>query len=458
MNKIKQNKITFTLILSAIAIIFSSLTILSLPVLFNYKSKVTIIENNFYKNFKLYLNSTGNISYKPFPKPHLLLENTIIDLNQPQEKDDGLIKTKNLKIFISLRDIYLRSFKNFVSTEISNTNIDLKFVNFKELRKHLYQNINKTIIINNSKIFLKNSQNEVILISPIKNALYKINNKTKVKNLNINGEIFGLNFKSKWERDYTKPKKSFHNIDILYPNIEIKNTLEFEKKDKFLGKSRINYRQDKLEYNFQFNNQKIKISSPNNENTNFNIESNIQLRPFYFNGSLMIKNKKVEKIIDNFLLKLTSYDENYMGNLNGFIKIKFDELNNKLIKEGELKLSINEKKININEAKFILDKIGYINSIIIFDENEDEGKKKFITTNQLTIENHIEFAKIFQIGSKKIKNIKRIHFDLEKEYGQTDFIIKNIKINDGETNLKSKDIFLVKNIQNLRSYIRELIN
>ena len=152
MNKIKQNKITFTLILLAIAIIFSSLTILSLPVLFNYKSKVTTIENNFYKNFKIYLNSSGNISYKPFPKPHLLLENAILDLNQSREKN-GLIKTKNLKIFISLRDVYLRSFKNFVSTEISNTNINLKFDNFKEIRKHLYQNINKTIIINNCKIF-----------------------------------------------------------------------------------------------------------------------------------------------------------------------------------------------------------------------------------------------------------------------------------------------------------------
>ena len=455
MNKIKQNKITFILILTSIAIIFSSLTLLSLPVLFNYKSKVTIIENNFYKNFKFYLQSSGNISYKPFPKPHLLLENAIIDLNQIQEKN-GLIKTKNLKIFISLRDIYLRSFKNFVSTEISNTNIDLKFDNFKELRKHLYQNINKTIIINNCKIFLKNKKNEVILISPIKNILYKINNKTKVKNFNIYGEVFGLNFKSEWERDYTKPKKSFHSINILYPNIEIKNALEFEKNNKFQGKSQINYRQDKLEYNFQFNNQKIKISSPNNKNTNFNIESNIQLRPFYFNGSLMIKNKKVEKIIDNLLLKLISYDENYLGNLNGFFKIKFDELNNKLIKKGEIKLSINEKKINFKKANFILDKIGYINSMISFEE--DQGEKKFITTNQLIIENHIEFAKTFQIGSKKIKNIKQIHFDLEKAYGQTDFIIKNVKINDGEINFKSGDIFLVKNIQNLRSYIRELMN
>ena len=91
-----------------------------------------------------------------------------------------------------------------------------------------------------------------------------------------------------------------------------------------------------------------------------------------------------------------------------------------------------------------------------FEENEDE--KKFITINQLFIENHIEFAKIFQIGSNKIKNVKQINFNLEKEYGQTDFIIKNIKINDGERILNSKDIFLVKNIQNLRAYIRELIN
>ena len=73
MNKIKQNKITFTLILAAILIIFSSLTILCLPVLFNYKSKVNIIEKNFYKNFKIHLKSSGEVSYKPFPKPHIFL-------------------------------------------------------------------------------------------------------------------------------------------------------------------------------------------------------------------------------------------------------------------------------------------------------------------------------------------------------------------------------------------------
>ena len=90
MNKIKQNKITFTFILTAIVIIFSSLTILSLPVLFDYKSKVTIIEKNFYKNFKIYLKSSGKISYKPFPKPHLLVENATINLKKPPVKEPNI--------------------------------------------------------------------------------------------------------------------------------------------------------------------------------------------------------------------------------------------------------------------------------------------------------------------------------------------------------------------------------
>ncbi len=104
MNKIKQNKITFTLILVFILIIFSSLTILSLPVLLNYKSKVAILEKKFYSNFKIYLNSQGNISYKPFPKPHLVVENAELNLIKSGEKK-AVLKTSNLKIYISLRDI-----------------------------------------------------------------------------------------------------------------------------------------------------------------------------------------------------------------------------------------------------------------------------------------------------------------------------------------------------------------
>ena len=91
MNKINQNKITFRLVLLAISIIFSSLTVLCLPVLFNYNSKVEIIEKNFSKNFKIYLNSSAKISYKPFPKPHLLVEKATLNLNKYIENEDSPI-------------------------------------------------------------------------------------------------------------------------------------------------------------------------------------------------------------------------------------------------------------------------------------------------------------------------------------------------------------------------------
>ena len=455
MNKIKQNKITFSLILIAFSVIFSSLIILSLPVIFNYNSKVQEIEKNFYKNFKIYLKSHEKISYKPFPKPHLLVEKASLNLSETSNKNN-LLNTYKLKIYITLRDIYLRSFKNYLSTEISDSNLELKMSDIKEFRKHLYKNINKPIIFNNCKIFIKNKIDDVIIISPINKISYKINNKNKVKYFIIDGSIFGLDFKSEWKRMYSSPKNSFLNINIINPSIKIENILKYESDKKFNGQVKIDYLKDKLEYNFQFNNEKIIIKSPKNKKSNFNLDTEIQINPFFFTGDLLIKNKKVEKIIDDILLYFLLYEENYLGNLNGLMKIKFDNLNNKLIKKGEINFNIKEKKININEVMFDLNKIGTIKADINFID--DKGSIKFVSKNKLDINNHIEFAKAFQVGSKKVKKIKEIYFEIEKNVGDTDFAITNVKINNEENIEKSNEIFIVKNIQNLRSHIRKIID
>ena len=450
MNKIKQNKITFNLILSVIAIIFSSLTILSLPVLFNYKSKVPVIEKNFYKNFKIYVKSSGQIKYKPFPKPHLIVENASLNLDNSSEKND-LITTSNLKIYISLRDIYLRSFSNFLSTEISNSNLNFKMEDIKELRKHLYQKVNKPIYLDNCKIFIRNKNMEVILISPINKVFYKIDKKNKIKSFKLIGELFGLNFKSDWRRDYKSPKTSIHTINIFNPNFEIKNNFEFENTQNFKGQSQMSYSQNKMEDNV------IKFISPKQKkNLNFIFEGRAQFKPFYFDGKLLIKDKKIEFIIDNLLSKLYLYDEKFIGNLNGTLKIKFDELDNKLLQNGEINLVINEKKIIFNEANFNLDKIGSIKTEIKFTEYN--GTTRFISKNKLDVKNHIEFAKTFQVGSKKAKDIQEIYFDLEKDLGSSDLILKNLKINSNGNFTNSDGIFVVKNIQNLRSYIRKVID
>ena len=322
-------------------------------------------------------------------------------MSQPADQDNFII-TKNLKIFISLRDIYLRSFDNFISTQILNTNLDFEISDFKDFRKHLYQKINKPIILKECKLFLRNKNKEVILISPIKKILYKISAKSKNKIFLYEGNLFGLNFKSEWKRNYETPNLSYHIINIVNPNIEIKNKFKYEKIKKFSANAQILYSQDKLNYNILFDNNIIKINSPDKKNINFNINGNIQLEPFYFDGELAIKNKKIEDISENLLLNLISYDENLIGNFNGNLKIKFNELDNKLIKNGEVDISVNEKKINIKRINFNLDKIGVLDSEIGFMENL--GEKVIVSKNVLNIKNHIEFAKAFQIDQKNKKN------------------------------------------------------
>ena len=145
-----------------------------------------------------------------------------------------------------------------------------------------------------------------------------------------------------------------------------------------------------------------------------------------------------------------------MGNLNGNFVLKFQDINNKLLKDGEISLSINERKINFKKINFDLDKIGDVVSQI--DIIDSQGSIKFYSKNKLNIKNHIEFAKKFQLSSKKVKKIKQINFDIEREIGKSDFILKNVKVDNIDDPNKFNEIFFVKNIQNLRAHIRKILD
>ena len=98
-----------------------------------------------------------------------------------------------------------------------------------------------------------------------------------------------------------------------------------------------------MEYNLIFKDNVVKFISPKQKkNLNFIFEGSAQLKPFYFDGKLLIKDKKIDLIIDNILSKLYLYDEKFVGNFNGILKIKFDKLDNKLLQNGEINLVINE--------------------------------------------------------------------------------------------------------------------
>ena len=97
---------------------------LSIPVLFNYKSIESIIERKFYSNFNINLNINGDIKYQLLPKPHLLISDSSLSINENNE--DMLLDIKNLKVFLYSNSLYPKSKINFEKFEIQNTNFILK--------------------------------------------------------------------------------------------------------------------------------------------------------------------------------------------------------------------------------------------------------------------------------------------------------------------------------------------
>ena len=68
------------------------------------------------------------------------------------------------------------------------------------------------------------------------------------------------------------------------------------------------------------------------------------------------------------------------------------------------------------------------------------------------------FAKVFQISSKKSKKLKQIDFNLEKKIGSSDFFITDAKVNNNQNPNRLIGESSIKNIQNLRKFIREFID
>ena len=450
--KIKSPKV----ILTSIVVFFTVILFLSLPVLFNYNSIQNLIEKKFYSEFKIKLKITDNISFKFFPRPHYLIKNANLDLNIKNDKS-SIVKTKNLKIFIPTKKIYSKSNIVIKKIEIEKTNFFFKTDDVLDFRNHLYYMINKPINIRDSKFFLLDEKNKTILISIIRKAKYFVNKKNNSKELKIKGNIFDSNYSSYWKRSYDKPKSTSNEIRIKKPNLFIENLFSFKDNLNFKGESSISFLNENMVINYLMKNDMIYISS-NKENKNQNIElkSKIELNPFFMNTTLNINNKDANFLIDNILSIIFNSKKAYLGNMNGNVTLLFDNIKNSLINKGTINLSIKESEIKLKNSLFEIKNVGKLKSS--FKYYEDKGDLIFISKNIFEITNKKEFARKFQLYSKKLKNINKIYFDLEKNIDNDEISISNIYLNKVDTEKFLEEYYIIKNIQVFKVLIRKLLS
>ena len=427
---------------------------LSIPVLFNYKSIENIIESKFYSDFNINLNINGDIKYQLLPKPHLLISDSSLSINENNQ--DMLVDIKSLKIFLYSNSLYPKSKIKFEKFEIQNTNFILKNKEYNILRNYFHNSQSKPFNIKKSKIFVVDEKDETLIISPIEKIYFITSKQDNFKKLNIKGNLFDLNFKSLWKKKYNSKMNSQIEIDFKEIKISIKNNLNYNDSLTFDGSMSLNFLNQNIDVNYQSENNKITLESPDNNN-DIKVNTSIELKPFYLNSSITLNRQNLNFMIDELISSLLNFKPDLLGNFNGNIKFLLTNIEHELIRNGKISFNISQNTVNLTEVLFNIDEIGQINSEIKYYEKD--GDIIFNSSNSLIIKNKKEFAKKFQVKTDKVKDINMINFIIEKNINTGLISIYDIKIDQVEYKGNNSDEFRynIKNSQELKSLVKKII-
>ncbi len=456
MTKTKKIPIFTKGIFLLIVLFFTFGIYLSIPVLFNYKSIENIIESKFYSDFDINLNINGDIKYQLLPKPHLLISDSSLSINE--NNDQGmLVDIKNLKIYLLSNSLYPKSKFNFEKFEIQSTNFSLRQKEYNALRNFFHNSKSKPFYIKKSKVFILGDNDETLIISPIEKINFTTSKMDDFKKLYIKGNLFDLNFKSLWKKKYDSQMNSQTEVDFEEPNIFIKNKLDYNNSSDFKGSTVINFLNQNIEVDYKLKNNLITLNSPDNTN-NIKFDTKIELSPFYLNSNIILNKQNLNFLVDELIFSILNLKPELLGNLNGDIKFILTNIEHELIRNGSISLNISQKTVNLREVLFNIGDIGLINTQIKYSEKD--GDITFSSSNSLLIKNKNQFAKKFQVKLDKVKNINLINFKIEKNINTGLVSIFDIKINQDVNHGKknSKFRYNIRNSQELKSLVKNIIN
>ena len=239
LRKFTQKLEPFQLIFIILSIFFSFIIFLSIPSIFDYKKIQPKLEKKIESEYNFSLKDISDIKYRFLPSPHLVLSDANLQLSDDKSTKIGSLS--DIKIFISLLDLYNNKNISIKQIKFQKENFRINHKNIPLLIDHLYSKKIGKLIIEKSKIFLINKKNEVSLISPVSKFTYKLNNKTNQKKLKIIGNVFDTNFDFLWSTK--EGKNSFYNWNLKFkdPIIQFENEIDLSNEKKKIGSLKTNF-------------------------------------------------------------------------------------------------------------------------------------------------------------------------------------------------------------------------
>ena len=431
---------------------------LSLPYFYNTNNLVNKIKNQLSKNLNFNFAINNDFTYNFFPKPNFVFKETKFYNDKKNFAD-----VERIKIYISPK--YLFSLDNIKIDDVilNNVNFNLNNKNYNFFTKLLNNNFsNFNFEINDSKIFYRNIDNDVLFINSVNQLKYYFDLKDQKNTLLANCEIFNLPYTIELKDDINE-KKIISKLNFEFLNLKVIN--EYSKKNsnkkgsiKFIHNKNISEGKYEIEKNlFNFNYLDKSLDS------NFKYEGMINFIPFFSEISGDVNKINLNQVLnsDSILVQLfkTELLNNKNLNIDTIIKAKKIAPYNDLI-NLVLNLKIEEGLVDINNTKFSWsDNVDFqiSNSLIYVKDNN------LVLDGNIIIEIYdiYEIYKYFKTPRNYRKEIKKIKLNFAYNFDQKITTLNSIEI-DGLMNQKVNQIlnqFVSKDtlLQN-RVYFKNLIN
>ncbi len=440
----------FHLVIVFFIVFFGTAIFFSVPTFYDYKKYNQQIENTINREFKINIENLENISFRFIPSPHLLIKKA--NLKIKSDEKNPISELKNIKLFISITDLYKNDDFKIKRMVINKANFYLNDLSLLNIINNLKKNIVNNLIVKNSTIFFKDKKDEIILISKISELDYYIDYVNSKKIFKIIGNVFDTDFTFKYLIDYKNHNIQDVNLEFKNPNLVFQNRLiqkldvnEIDQK----GNLTIKFLNQKNNLEYELKRNQIKFIDKDLKNSNFDLNGSIFFNPFHFDLLLDIKKINLSEL-ENLLYLIFKNQDLKFENLSGFIKLDFNNINNKFLKNGYVDLKFENNNLYDQNKIFNLNNFATLEiEDYEYSENIDQLLKMKVKINILDQnkfnrflfnykKNKIEYNKIFLTYQYNVNN-------------QTSFISK---ISNTEF-VNSSEFYKFKNWQQLKNILQD---
>ena len=388
----------------ATLVIFIGFLYLVTPIFYSYdKSKIeNIICND--QSIKCAIN--GKIKYKFYPTPRIKITNLII--KDTLKKENILLKSNNVIIKISIKNLLDKKKHNFTKIKLINFEINFNVANFKKYKNIFKKKVNFIpVSLSKGKIVFLDGKNYIATIDEVNSDLMF---KTSLVETSISGKFLNDDIRININSEQVDNQDSIKVI-LKMPKSKLLAKayfLDLKKDEKTTsGNIFIKLNKNKLKAIFDYKDNQviIKKSQLSNAYANGMVQGKINFLPYFiFDLDINLNNINFTKLYSSFLaLDKKKQQKIFQINnkINGNLVLSSDKIysNYNLIESFESRVEFINGSILIEQLLLNLGKLGAAD--LLGSINNDGKINHFKFESNVFVDNQKKFISKFGIYKKK---------------------------------------------------------